>query len=435
MSLDFKLAPHALNDPTAPPEETAAAGFLSIEANGSSLTEGVALGHDVLQPGPLVSGYPLAEWLSWNWWRLRWETTPLRPSRQWAFAHRLPSVGGGYRWPNVEIASDGVRVRLTAAPSVEPCAGTFRYVGAPRSEAVTAASFEGALLTFLESVQRRLGSSAPASNLHDLLDQLKQERADGGRSSFRRIEAILGNDPGEGDAPAIHRSLDETALLGQQAIVELAADAPGTPVGSDELSEGLNQVGFDTRPSAGVRLDATTVPEWGTTDAWRVGVTLARELRARDLGNEDPVSDSRLADMVGISSRALQDIDSISDGISFEWEQGKGSRLALRSKWVGGRRFDLARLLAERLFGASTAEPLRAATRSYTYRQKAQRAFAGEFLAPIEAVDAFLAGDHSDDRQNDAAEHYRVSPYTIRTLLVNNRRIGREGAFDLLDRL
>ena len=109
--------------------------------------------------------------------------------------------------------------------------------------------------------------------------------------------------------------------------------------------------------------------------------------------------------------------------------------MALRSRWATGRRFDLARLLAERLLPPVGAEPLRAVTRSYTYGQKAQRAFAAEFLAPIDAVDAFLSGDYSEDRQQEAADHFQVSWYTIRSLLVNNHRLGRQGALDALDRM
>ena len=63
------------------------------------------------------------------------------------------------------------------------------------------------------------------------------------------------------------------------------------------------------------------------------------------------------------------------------------------------------------------------ATQSYTYRQKAQRAFAAEMLAPIDAVDDFLEDDRSEDRYNDAAEHFNVSQMVISSLLRNNHRL------------
>ena len=166
MSGELNLTPRTLHDAMASPEEAATAGVLSLQANGTSLTEGVALDDDVLQPGPLASAYPLAEWLVWNWWRLRWEPTPPHIGRSWAFAHRLSTIGGGYCWPNVEISTDGERVHLTSAPSVEPRAGTFRYVGAPRSETVTASSFESAVAAFVRCVLAQLSKhGVAASNL------------------------------------------------------------------------------------------------------------------------------------------------------------------------------------------------------------------------------------------------------------------------------
>ncbi len=431
MRLD--LTPHALEDPAAPPEEVATAGILSISANGTSLTEGVSFDDDALQPGPLVSAYPLAEWLVWNWWRLRWEPTPAQVSRPWAFAHRLSSVGCGYRWPNLELASDGERVRLTSAPSVEPGAATYRFVGAPRSEAMTAAAFEAAVDAFVEGAVARLPGPVTDCNLRILMDELERDRADGERSAFRRLEAMLGRDPGEGDARAIHRRLADAQSLGEHAVLELAAGA--TSVGATELKTDLDCVGFDYRSGDGVALGTSaSVPQWGSTEAWRIGVVLAIELRERKFPNGEPVTNRCLAEMAGAPERVLSDTDSASDCLSFEWETPERSRMALRSKWETGRRFDLARLLAERLLRPVGAEPLRAVTRSYTYGQKAQRAFAAEFLAPIGAVDAFLSGDYSEDRQREAADHFQVSSYVIRSLLVNNQRLGRQGALDALDR-
>ena len=430
----LELAPHALHDPEAPPEETATSGILSIEANGICLTEGVSVEDDVLKTGPLVPAYPLAEWLVWNWWRLRWEPTPPQVNRAWAFAHRLSSIGGGYRWPNLELASDGVRVRCSSGQSMEPGSGTFRYVGAPRSEAVAADMFESAVDAFVQSVLGRLdeGATRP-SNLALLAADLTQDRSDGARSSYRRLEAMVGCDPGEGKAAAIRGRLSDARSLGEQAVLELAAGA--RMVGVSELRDDLARAGFDFQPEDTVKMGShDVVPTWGT-DAWRIGVAIARHLREQELRNGDPVTNRRLAEMMGVTERVLSDTRSTSDCLSFEWEQGNRCQMAMRSKWMTGRRFDLARLLAERLLSLDDADPLRAVTKSYTYRQKAQRAFAAEFLAPIDAVDEFLAEDYSDDRQHDAAEHFQVSPYAIRSLLVNNRRLGRQGAFEALDLL
>ena len=325
MSVELTLAARALHDATASPEKVATAGVLSLEANGTSLTEGVALDDDVLQPGPLASAYPLTEWLVWNWWRLRWEPTPPHVGRSWAFAHRLSTIGGGYRWPNVEISTDGERVHLTSAPSVEPRAGTFRYVGAPRSETVTAASFERGVAAFVRCVIAQLGKhDVAASNLGVLMQDIELTNADD--ALFRRLEATLGYDLGEGDETVIRRSLSDVPTLGEQAVVELAADAAS--VGVHVLSENLERAGFDAQPTDGVVLDDDdATARWGATAAWRVGVAMARQLREQELQDGGPVTNSRLAQMAGASERVLTETGLVSDCLSFEWETDDRSRI------------------------------------------------------------------------------------------------------------
>ena len=427
------LHPASVRDRTANALENATAGVLSIEANGTVLTEGVSLGGKELQPGPLVSAYPLAEWLVWNWWRLRWEPTSSSTSRAWAFAHRLSSVGSGYRWPNVQIESDGALVRLTSTPAADP-QPLFRYVGAPRSELIPAADFESAVDDFVGDVLARLQHVPGRSNVATIAEQVAQDRAEPGEACFRRLQAILGHDPDEGPEPAIRQRVADADSLGDEASLELAAGAP--TVGLAELRDAARRAGFDANPENRVSVDASAPAlAWGTTEAWRVGVGAARSLRAQEAPQGEPISNLRLAEMAGVQECALGEAPCMDVPLSFEWQESTQVRIGLRSNWETGRRFDLTRLLADRVFGARHQERLRAVTRSYTYRQKAQRAFAAEFLAPIDAVDGYLSGDYTEDKQDEAADYFQVSPYTIRSLLVNNRRIGRDGALDVLDRM
>jgi Zn-dependent peptidase ImmA (M78 family) len=99
--------------------------------------------------------------------------------------------------------------------------------------------------------------------------------------------------------------------------------------------------------------------------------------------------------------------------------------VVLRAPCNTGRRFELARLLAEQIVVPPRGR-LHAATRAYTYRQKMQRSFAAELLSPFDAVDAMLGGDYSAEAWADAAKHFQVSDLTIRTLLVNHHRLERE---------
>jgi len=69
------------------------------------------------------------------------------------------------------------------------------------------------------------------------------------------------------------------------------------------------------------------------------------------------------------------------------------------------------RLRADRIILPRSGR-LFAATRSHTYRQKMQRSFAAESLAPFGAVDEMLADDYSMENQQEAAEHFMVSELT-----------------------
>ena len=111
-------------------------------------------------------------------------------------------------------------------------------------------------------------------------------------------------------------------------------------------------------------------------------------------------------------------------------DESHGSgRVALRSHYPTGRRFELARLLGDRI-ASGLDEPIIPATRSHTYRQKLQRAFAAELLCPFEALEAFLDGDYSEQAREDAGQHFSVSERTVWTLLVNNGRLERHAVGD-----
>lgn len=153
---------------------------------------------------------------------------------------------------------------------------------------------------------------------------------------------------------------------------------------------------------------------------------MAKALRAQERLDGQAIDNDRLANLSGTRVATIEDRGAANLPLSFALDTaGDDSRMVLRSKWTTGRRFDLARLLGDRLLDSGGA--LHPATRANTYRQKAQRSFAAELLSPFEAVDEMLAGDYSLERQQDVAEHFDVSPMTIDTLLKNHGRIEREG--------
>lgn len=408
----------------APAEEQACFGAIGLWINERWMTEGQDYLANRLRTKPYLSGYHLAEWLAWNWWRLRWE--PRSSSREWAQSHCMATIGQGYVWPNISIFSDGERTALVSRPTSARPDAPLRYIS-DYAAVLPAGQFEAGLDAFFAQVIDRLDAQGTlGTNFHAIFESLSEERRTPALAARRKLEALLGEDPDEADPAIVERLLADGREAGIDAIQEIAAaraqtgDAPALA----ELRSLARDGGFEASPRNAVRLpmrDGLAPSE--DRPAWLVGALAARALRKQERLDGQPISDRQLADMIGVSAVALEARQDQQGSLSFLINDGKDAgHLILRSKWHEGRRFELARLLGDRLL-ASPASQLFPATRASTYRQKMQRAFAAEFLSPFEEVTALLQGDYSSEGQRDAAEHFDVSPLTIRTLLVNHHRL------------
>lgn len=425
-TLEILLAPERLEEGSA--EERACFGLFSIRAGESLLTEGFDSHTKGYRTGPLISGYHVAEWLVWNWWRLCSEPRTSAPC--WWRAHQMNAIGEGYVWPNVTIFSDGVRTTLRSEKSAEPDAKPFRYFGS-RPAVVPTKLFEAGLDSFVSQVQARLrDANIPKdSNLDRLWSDLIAERKDPDQTRYRRLEALLGRDPDEVEDGLIGRLIAQSKLFGAKAIEELAAHSAqdATDGGAYSADSLLNAVaeasGTDAVPSDAVKFAVgTRRPRGAALPAWRVGADAAKAIRAQAGVGSAPLSNKKLAEMAGTSVRALEEPNGL-PRLSFVYDTGAGSaRIVLRSNWETTRRFELARLIGDRLLYASS-EPLHPATRASTYRQKEQRAFAVELLAPFDAIDEMMHADYSAERQQTVAEHFEISPMAVNRALKNHRRI------------
>lgn len=421
-------------------EERACFAALGIRAHSIWLTEG----HDAivnrLRQAPYLSAYDLAEWLAWNWWRLRWE--PRSRADGWDFSHRLTSIGGGYNWPDLTIFSDGERTVLLSRATPERPQTPFRYINQV-APVISALDFERGVDDFVAQVIERLDAMGVRdSNLARIWRDVQEERRDPALGRRRKIEALMGVDPDESDPDVIERVLADAERLGLGAVEELAAD-----VGSggrarevftaDQLIEHAGRHGFAAAFGDAVKLeDVVRTRVRAQVPAWQLGAEAAKALRTQERLHGDAIEDGLLAELMGVGADALTKTSADAAlAISFALKQDLGGdRVLLRSRYATGRRFELARLLGDRLLG-TTGDALYPATRSATYRQKVQRAFAAELLSPFEEVAAMLNGDYSAENQQEVAEHFKVSEMTIRTQLVNHRVLDRDelesGEFDL----
>ena len=426
-SLEIKVDPEKLNEGS--PEERACFAALTISFGAVLLTEGYDEFINKVRSAPLLSSYHLAEWIAWNWWRLRWE--PRTPAPDWAFAHRMASIGEGYVWPDITVFSDGQRVALLAKPTPRRPNTRFRYLS-ETAAVVRAEEFEYTMESFIEQVRGLLREQRiTESNLDRIWSDVQEERKDPGTFKQRKWEALLGCDPDEGDPTILRQLLEDAQALGEESMNEVAANVPngGRLLSLQTLRDEEKANGYDADPKNMVRLaDRSTLPNIGEVAAWRLGAEAARALRKQERFGSGPISNDRLAGLAGIDPKILSD-KSLGATFSFALDQGRTSRVVLRSPWETSRRFELARLLGDRLLAAGPGR-LFLASRAYTYRQKMQRSFAAEFLSPFESLDPMLGGDYSPENQERAAHGFNVSEWTIRTLLVNHNRLGRDDIDD-----
>jgi hypothetical protein len=426
--LEISLAPEKLDEGS--PEERAAFGLFSVCAGALTLTEGFDSFVAALRAGPLVSGYHAAEWFAWNWWRLLHE--PYSPrSADWWRAHKMTAIGEGYVWPNITFRTDGVRAAILSEPSTNPEAKTFRYLGAPPWVGPTSL-LEDAIRAFITRVAHRLDErGVHESNFQRILADLDTERLDTEMMERRRLEALLGYDPGEVDDNVIQTLLSDAAQFGAAAIDELAADAAGgVPLNADRLRTIATYEGIEARPGDAAKLSPNDLADAREQPAaWQQGRHAAKALRLKERLGASPVSTARLRQLLGTSG-ARHGSTGGKSPLSFLLDEGAGhTRVILRSRWDTGRRFEMARLLGDHLlFGADAT--LLPATRAYTFRQKAQRSFAAEFLSPFGVIEDMLQGDFSPEAIEEVAEHFDVSTMTIETLLRNHGLIEREPMAD-----
>ncbi len=429
--LHINLTPELLDE--GPDYERSAYGLLEISAAGHLLTAaiGVEDGKSNYHNGPCVSGYHLAEWLVWNWWRLRCE--PRLPSNassyDWDMSHRMPAIGEGYFWPNITISSDGLHCDLASERTNPSDSPSFYYIGAP-AITIPASEFENAVDRFVPvTIERLRDNGINNTNLQTLWDDLDTERNDPEVARFRRIEALLGFDPDEMDEEVVERWIRDKDALGENALEELAAATVNHMVSAQQISDDTELLGFEMNPGDAFRLAGAIPAPWGQPAAWHVGVAAANAVRQQTGLADQPIGDRKLADMAGISASSLTSDNSANSFSWALWQKSQRCRAVFRSPWHTSRRFDLARLIGDRLFSESAltiGEPLTPATRSYSYRQKAQRAFAAELLSPWEAVKTMLNNDYSQENQEKVADNFVVSQMTINTLVANHEGIGRE---------
>ena len=402
---------------------------IGIEAGGVTITSNSSTqgGRKRLRTRIRVSAYHLAAWLVANWWRLRWESEGAGLS--WEMSHRMGAVGNGDLWPDIEIRGGHDAVRILATPFLAEPVSQFRFLyGFDRS--VPASEFEGAVKGLVDSVAARLSDpilDCPATvrELSTAWKELKWEMEDPDATLQRSLEARMGLDPEEADSALLDELKEAAREVGSGAIEEMAIAS------KDSALEDLRTL-LDTIPSAGTPLtlnpsEALSVAAADSTrtqaQPWRRGVDLARAARREWQAGDNGLGDGRLAEICGVPGKWIRE-GAEGTGPMPAGLRGLGRSgdlmVSLNRRHPTSRRFALARIIGDHIMAQDT-ERLLPITESHTPRQQFQRAFATEFLCPVESLKDFVGSRSPDaDLVVEAASRYQVSTMLIERALINN---------------
>ncbi len=419
MKLEFRTNWEASSSPLV--EDRVTHCSFGIFMGEQKLTEAIDQLAETTTDRANLSAYRLAEWLAWNWYRLRWE--PRKGSLDWSFAHRMATIGGGYIWPNITIFSDGYRIALVAEPSARTEAGAIRYTS-KQAVVTQAVEFERTVDGFINKTIARLeAKEQKQTNLQEIWASLLEDRQDPEQNQRRRFEAIYGAEPDQLAAEQISAFEETASEFGLSSTEEVLATSQVISVQElkDRVAKGVQ---YDPESVAGRGLIPFD-PRLTSQMPWKLGYSAAKQLRLMADISPLGISNKQLTELAAADG-AILEADAPRDDFAFAVEGKKqDSRIVLRSKVPTGKRFELARLLGDQMLYSNDGS-LFVATKTQTYRQKFQRAFAAELLCPFNSMHEMLKGEYGQENMEDVASVFGVSPLLVQRQLINHGIIPRD---------
>ena len=401
--------------------------MFSLQAGEIYLTENEDIWTQKIRSTVLLSAYPLALWMSSSWWRLLFEPLPpagIKPSVDWRMAHELTASNQGFIWPRVLCASDTESMQIWATPSDPANKQSVRYInGLERPVSENFLEFDSIAAAFIESVISRLNETGVyGTSLAHLWEEVQEERSDPYSTMDRRREAELGFDADECPDEIVKDALDLAKRVGNETLSELAPTCGKESLETKPFSaikELIESTGLKGKPVNWSNLPVNQDP---VKAPWQRAKEVASFVR-KEIGNEEnPITNKSLCDLLG-----LQELEYDA------WQPPKRQPISVavplkedgfsyhpRKKYPTAKRFELARLMGDYLLYGNCGKSWLASTDIRTSRQKYQRAFAAEFLCPLDSLQVYLNNDYSESAIEDASEYFKVSQKTIETILTNN---------------
>ena len=413
----------------ADPLLSATAARLKIELGGTCVTRNIDIWSDSPRDEVFVSAYPLACWMAWSWWRLHHEVSPgltETPPLDWRLSHELGAVGSGYVWPLMMFATDRQAMNIRTEPLPDNPINSLRYLAdAEEHAAVPMTVFTETCRNFIDKVVAKLKAEGCAnSELEHLWSSIQTSLDDPRERRKRRLEAQFGFDPEECPEELLADLMDIEDGNREDVLAELAAIRPLRD-GRDtkSIKELFELSGIEASPRIPKLPDIPPASE--PLQRAKADATTLRGL----IGTGDgAVKNSTLEEMLDIDMRRLGDMpgnDRRPAALANRIDERR-IRFVARKRHPLSRRFELARLIGGYVDTmARDNKTWLALTDATTARQKYQRAFAAEFLCPINPLKSFLDGNFSESAIEEAADEFMVSERTVSAQLVNNHLISR----------
>lgn len=384
--------------------------------------------------------YPLAEWVAYNWWFLQAGTRPSRFLAQDDLRYPLPqhslpaslrehhsirASGDGFSWPDLLIVPDDSETRLVWGngrpdPSNWPIRFLTRGDFRVRREQVQ----RELQLVVTETLTRLSEQGVTGTVLEKEWEAI--QRTDADEAEYCLAAARLGLDPYSDAEPYEEDIIRAAGILHGDLLTDFL-----NAVSPDHIGRGLTWIS-SLRPALEER-DVTVEPDTGllerlhatarragshasTTRPWDAGYDQARFVREQ----MTPDPQKRLA-----INQFLPSIVRKSPDVGLQALGGRASHprplvIVGQSRPAASTRFTLARALWHYVWSDS---PLFLVTTAYTLRQRVERAFAAELLAPAKGIAELLESPPeaaSQEEVEQIAQRYGVSSMVIEHQLRNH---------------
>lgn len=392
--------------------------------------------------------YPLAEWVAYNWWFLQADTRPssfltpdsafVTPSLRALPAsvkerHSIRASGDGFAWPDLLLIPDdnGTRVvwgdnstQLSRWPIRFLTRGDFRLP----SEQVR----RELELLVTETLTRLAEQGVTGTVLEKEWTAIQQTDPD--EAEYCRAAARLGLDPYSDAEPYESDILEAAQTLSGQLLTDfLNAVSPARISRALTWISSLRSTLEDHKAVQTARYEAATpAPDWevigelraaarrhvadGSAFPWDVGYEQAQVIR------DELAPDIKMRFDV---NRYITTVNRKAPDLSLQ-ALGTGAGYSRpvvaigQSRLATSTRFTLSRALWHYIWDDS---PLFVVTTAHTYRQRVERAFAAELLAPAEGIAQLLEGPPetaSQEELEQISQRYGVSSMVIQHQLSNH---------------